>query len=195
VAVVLTLGALNNETTLVLPFVYFLSRARLDIRDLWGATWRTAAIAIPPFLATAVIRWATRDRPRLAALWQWDNNISFLRQQWHYLPFQWYKATSLFPIFMFGALWLFAYLNWKNKTRFMRASLVTVPLLLISSMVTGMIQEIRLLIPLAFVVIPAAFHWMFPSPIEAGNEARREPPVVDGWPHSKQAESISWESS
>jgi hypothetical protein len=79
----------------------------------------------------------TRDRPRLAEFWQWDTNLSYLRQQWQLSPFGWYKATFYFPVFMFGALWLFAYVRWRDKPRFMRASLVTVPLLVASSLVTG----------------------------------------------------------
>jgi hypothetical protein len=179
-ALVLAVGALNNETTLVLPFVYFVYRAGPSIRRLWSAAWRTAVVAAPPFAVTFAVRWVTRDRPRLTEFWQWDTNLAFLRQQWGLSPFGWYKATFYFPIFMFGALWLFAYLHWRDKPRFMRASLVTVPLLVASSLITGLIQEVRLFVPLGFVIIPAALHWLFPAPVAAPDvDVRDEEAVLD----------------
>ena len=49
----------------------------------------------------------------------------------------------------------------------MRATLVLIPALVIPHLLTGIIYEVRQMVPLAFVVIPAAFFWLFRDELSA----------------------------
>ena len=76
-------------------------------------------------------------------------------------PLDYYKAYTLSIFLLFNVLWIFAFLKFFEKPRFVRCSLLLVPAFLIPHMITGMILEVRQMIPLAFVVLPAAMFWMF----------------------------------
>jgi hypothetical protein len=41
-----------------------------------------------------------------------------------------------------------------------------VPLFVVSHLVTGIVREVRQMVPLAFVIIPAAMLWLFPGSAE-----------------------------
>jgi len=163
-AVLLLLGALNNETSLMLPTAYFASRIQgFHPKQLWATGWRTLAVAAPAFAYTLAIRYITRDRPHLGAVLQLGDN---LRGVWLSLGisfFDYYRARYLFIFLIFNVLWIYAFLGLKNKPRFVQASLFIIPAFIIPHFITGVIFEVRQMIPLGFVIIPAAFFWLFPK--------------------------------
>jgi hypothetical protein len=166
VALVLMLGALNNETTLVLPAVYFFFHLRgCQLRQLWAAGWRTLAVAAPAYAVTALIRYVNRDRPHLGGAWHLPDNVGGLLSEIQYSPLDYHRADYLCVVFIFGVLWCYAYLGFSGKPPFIRATLLMLPFFLLGHLITGIIFEVRQLVPMAYVVIPAAFCWLFPDEI------------------------------
>ncbi len=167
-AAVLLLGALNNETTLALASVYAADRFR-DWRpaSLWNTAWRTLAVAAPAFAYTAWIRYVTRDRPHLGGARHWGDNVHGILADLQVNPLDYHQAAYLSMFFIFNVLWLFALLRISDKPRYVRATLVLLPALVIPHLLTGIISEVRQMVPLGFVVIPAAFFWLFRDELSA----------------------------
>jgi hypothetical protein len=159
VAAVLLFGALNNETILALVSIYFVDRLRAS--SLWQAAWRTVAVAAPAFIYTGWIRYVTRDRPHLGGARHWGDNVHGILSDLQQNPLDYPRAVYLSMFFIFNVLWIFALLRLSDKPRFVRATLILIPAFLIPHMLTGIIYEVRQMVPLAFVVIPAAFFWIF----------------------------------
>ena len=161
-AAVLFVGALNNETTLALTSVFATNRFRnWRPNSLWNTGWRTLAVATPAFAYTAWIRYVTRDRPHLGGARHWRDNVHAILADLQLNPLDYYKAVYLSMFFIFNVLWLFAFLRISEKPRYVRATLVLIPAFVIPHLLTGIISEARQMVPLGFVVIPAAFFWLF----------------------------------
>jgi hypothetical protein len=162
VALVLLVGAMNNETTLALVSVYFVDRWRArQPADFLSAAWRTIVVGAPAFAYTAWIRYLTRDRPHLGGARHWGDNIHGILNDLQQNPLDYPRAAYLSLFFIFNVLWIFACLRLSEKPRFVRATLVLIPAFIIPHLYTGIIYEVRQMVPLGFVVIPAAFFWMF----------------------------------
>jgi hypothetical protein len=138
--VALVVGALDNETTLVLPAVYFFYHFRgWQPRQLGAVVWRTAAVAAPAYLVTAIIRYVNRDRPHLGGAWHLPDNLGNMLAHL-FLPgldYDYFRHNYLAIFILFGVLWLFAYLHWARKPRFLRAALLMVPLFVLANLLTG----------------------------------------------------------
>jgi hypothetical protein len=171
-ALALFVGALDNETCLALPVVFFADRfSGWRPKALWNATWRTLAVAAPAVAYTVWIRYITRDRPHLGGAWHWNDNWAGIWKDLMMNPIDYYRARYLYIFFIFNVLWVYAFLHFREKPRFIRATLILIPAFIIPHMITGMILEVRQMVPLAFVVIPAAMFWIFrdelpPAPAE-----------------------------
>lgn len=162
VAAVLLVGALNNETILALAAVYFVDRFRTwSLSSLWQAAWRTIAVGAPAVIYTAWIRYVTRDRPHLGGARHWGDNVHGILTDLQQNPLDYPRAAYLSIFFVFNVLWIFACLRISDKPRFVRATLILIPAFVIPHMLTGIIYEVRQMVPLGFVVIPAAFFWIF----------------------------------
>ncbi len=175
-ALALVVGALDNETTLVLPAVYFFYHFR-GWRPglLWPLVGRTLALAAPAYLLTAAIRYATRDRPHLGGALHIGDNLEGISKHLLYPEFtlDYFRHNYLSIFILFGVLWLYAYLGWARKPRFLRAGLLMVPLFVLSNLITGIISEARQMVPLAYVIIPAAFFWLFEEEAEPAESAEK----------------------
>ena len=162
----LLVGALNNETTLILPVVWFLTYCEgRRPGQLWSAGWRAAALAAPAVLATAVIRYVNRERPHLGGAWHLPDNLGGIGAGLLFSPLDYWRDDYLLPLFLYGPLWVFAYLGWSRKPRFVRATLLMAPLFVAAHLITGIIAEPRQMVPLAYVFVPAAFFWLFPGEV------------------------------
>jgi len=162
VALILLVGAMNNETTLALVSVYFVDRwTAWSPADFLSAAWRTIATGAPAFAYTAWIRYLTRDRPHLGGARHWGDNIDGILSDLQRNPLDYPRAAYLSLFFIFNVLWIFAFLRWSEKPRYVRATLVLIPAFILPHLYTGIIYEVRQMVPLGFVVIPAAFFWMF----------------------------------
>lgn len=142
-ALTVLIGGLNNETVLFLPVLYFLVNA--DRRTLPRTALRAALLGMPGLIAVASIRYATRELPYLGGGWHLSENLRSL------------GAVVVF----FGPFWLLAFLRFKELPRFLQRALISIPLFLIPNLMVGVITETRLLLPLTFILIPAAlWTWM-----------------------------------
>lgn len=161
-AIVLLIGAMNNETSLALPVVYFADRFRgWRPKALWSTAWRTLLVSAPAIAFTVYIRYVTRDRPHLGGAWHWNDNVEGIINQLGTNPLDYWCALYLSIFFIFNVLWIYALLRLFEKPRFVRSTLWLLPAFIIPHMITGIILEVRQMIPLAYVVIPAAFFWIF----------------------------------
>ena len=120
-ALALVVGALDNETTLVLPAVYWLYHYNGRRERFWPTSWRAVALAAPAFLLTAAIRYATRDRPHLGGAWHLPDNMGGIGAGLLFSPLDYWRDDYLFPLILFGPLWVYAYLGWAGKPPFVRA--------------------------------------------------------------------------
>jgi hypothetical protein len=165
-ALALVVGALNNETTLALPAVFFFAHFRGWRPGALGAVgWRTLAVAAPAFLLTAGIRYVNRNQPHLGGGWHGPDNVGGILSNLGYPVLDYYRADYLRPLFLLGPLWIYAYLRWGQKPRFIRATLLMAPLFVAAHLITGIFSEARQMVPLAYVIIPAAFFRLFPGEV------------------------------
>jgi len=162
VALALLVGALDNETTLSLASVYFADRFRgWHLRDLWKTTWQTLAVTAPAVIYTLWIRYVTWGRPHPGGARHWRDNIGGILAALKLGPLEYYRAEYLGMFFIFNVLWIFAVLRIHDQPRFIRATLLLIPAFVIPHIITGIILEVRQMVPLAYVVVPAAFCWIF----------------------------------
>jgi hypothetical protein len=162
---VLTLGAFNNETMLILPLVFVLYTLESSkLSHLGRLATTTAVTSLPAFLVVGAIRYITRDSPRLAPFWQWPDNLTYLSLQIRESPLNYWRSAYVYIFFIFGMFWLYAILAHRGKPRFLRRAAWMIPVFILAHFVGGMISEVRLMLPLGFVVIPLALFYLFPEP-------------------------------
>ena len=145
-AAVVWIGSLNNETMLFLPFAYLLMHAdRYSLGRTVRIGRRALLLGLPAFISVAVIRYATWDRPYLGGGWHLEDNLMA------------FGAVLLF----FGTFWILALKKVKALPVFFQRMLIGIPFFLVPNLIVGVITETRLLLPLAFFVLPAAlWTWM-----------------------------------
>ncbi len=158
---ILFVGALNNETILVLPAVIVFHKFT-TLREVWKPFLRSVATAIPAFAAFGTIRYITRDRPHLGGAWHLPDNLQGLWQSIQLAPWDYYRAYYLFLFFFFNAFWVYAFVRLREKPLFLRRASLIVPIFLGIHMLTGIVLEVRQMIPLASLIIPMGLLTLFP---------------------------------
>jgi hypothetical protein len=155
---ILWLGAINNETMLVLAasclFVYW---GELRVATLRPALLATALLCGPAYVTVGVIRYLTRDRPHLGGALHWADNWAGIANALASAPYDWMRHPYLRFILIYGALWLFALLRWREKPFFLRRAAVCIPFFLLGHLTTGIISESRQMLPLAALLIPLSW--------------------------------------
>lgn len=161
-AVILAVGALNNETMLILPAVFFLYELRSrEVPHLLRLSALTLATSLPAFALSAAIRYATRDRPHLGGAWHWPDNVAGIWAHFGVSPLAWWHAGYLFIFFVFGAFWVFAFRKFADQPLFLRRAALVVPLFILVHLLTGLIFEVRQMLPLAYIIVPMALCTLF----------------------------------
>lgn len=164
-ALVLLVGALDNETILVLPLAWFLVRAdRPFSRDGAIAALETAVLALPGFAAQGFIRWLTRDNPHLGGAWHLPDNWRGIAAGLARSPLDWYRVPHLGFLFLFSVMWIYPLLAWKRQPPFFRRASIVVPVFVAAHLVTGIIAEPRQMVPLGFLLIPMSLFAMLSAP-------------------------------
>lgn len=164
IVIILVIGVINNETMLFLPVIYFLYNVeKVELKHLWRLSIKTISYSLPAYLIVGIIRYINRDRPHLGDLWHLSDNIIGIISHLRAFPLDYWQATYLYIFFLFGIFWILAYLDFKQKPLFIQRSLLALPLFIIPHLLIGIISEVRLMAPLSFIVIPAAFLSLFPS--------------------------------
>ena len=152
-------GTLNRETAAMIPAVYLLAR------------WREK----PPL--TVMVRTAL-----LAACWAAVYGgllLHYGRRGYYTEPFtlpanlgSW--LPTAFVLLMFGVMWVLPWVALKHKPpTLLRRTTWLVPLFVLLQYLVGVVQEVRLFLPLAPIVLPLSWWVLFP-------ESRRAAPAVSG---------------
>ncbi len=158
-ALVLLVGAVNNETMLFLPALYFFDRfERFELKHLIRISAKMFVLIAPAFAVVGYIRYLTRDAPHLGGAYHLPANISMIR----------------FPILIFHVFWVLAYLKMSEKPRFLQRALWSVPLFIIPHMITGIITETRQMLPLSYIIFPAALFFLFGSGAHSDNQSTQK---------------------
>jgi hypothetical protein len=161
--VILFIGALNNETMLVLPLVYFCYNIeKFEFRHLWRLSVITLGSCLPAYAAAGIIRYITRDVPRLEKVWQLPDNIQGVIEHIRFTPLEYWDAEFLYFVFLFGAFWVFSFLAFSDKPLFLKRAAIMLPIFVIIHFMVSIIKEVRLLLPLSFIIIPMALFSLFP---------------------------------
>ncbi|MBF0280387.1 MAG: hypothetical protein HQM13_21505 [SAR324 cluster bacterium] len=163
---ILLIGAVNNETILILPSVFFFFNAqKLEIKHLANLLLRTFVTCLPAYAYTGFIRYLTRDRPHLGGAWHLPDNIAGIIRQLSESPLLYWRAHFLSAFFIFGAFWFFAFYRQSGKPLFLKRALWMTPIFVFIHLLTGVIEESRQMLPLSFIIIPSAL-WVISSEIE-----------------------------
>ncbi len=163
-ALVLLVGGLNNETMLIVPFAYFLYNFKsFQFRDLFKLVGKTVLVSLPIVLAVGTIRLITRNQPHLGGAWHLPDNLSGIVSNLQLSPLDYYNARYLFILFIFGAFWVYAVLSWKDKPLFLQRAALMIPFFVAAHLLTGIIHEVRQMLPLAFIIVPMAMFYLFPN--------------------------------
>ncbi len=141
-------GTLNRETTAMIPAVYLLARWREQ--PARQVIWRTALLAAcwaaVYFGLVALYRW----RAYYCETVMWPRNTAA------FLP-------TLQVIMVYGALWVLAVLGAKRGPLMLRRAIWLVPPYIALHYVIAMVNEVRLFLPLAPIVIPLSWFVLFPE--------------------------------
>lgn len=184
---VLILGIMNNETALILALAYFAYQLPQRLKDIhWKSLLQsigaTVMVSLPATIIFASIRWITRDNPHLGTPWKLPYNVvGILSNLTHLDLFELHRAVYLYPLFLFGLLWIYGFLHFKSKPLFLRRASLIIPFFIAGHMLTGNIYEARQMLPLGFILIPLALWNLFPhdthspmnshTPVKATKEA------------------------
>lgn len=156
-AAVVGLGALNNESVLALPALWALARGLERGRAGWGrAIGEAALIGLPGLLVQGVLRAFTRGRPHLTDPYQLANNLADLRGSLGTHPADWFVAEALHPLFLLGPLFALALRGWRGRPLVQRALVCWAPLYILPNLITGIVSELRLFMPVVLVLLPVA---------------------------------------
>jgi len=139
--IILLVGGINNETILFLPALYFFYNFKeFEIKSVTALGFKTILLALPAFIAVGIIRYINIDSPHLGGALHFSDNLI--------------RVHRLF--YAFNIMWILAILYFKRKPLFIQRALLSVPLFIFPHMITGIISEIRQMIPLSFIIIPAS---------------------------------------
>ena len=157
-------GGLNNETMLMIPVVYFFYHFKAARpRELAILVRNTILISLPLVLTVGPIRFLTRDRPVLEDAWHLPDNLQGIFDK-HALNFlHLYDDKYWYVFFIFGAFWVYAIISYRRQPRFLQRAFLMVPFFVGAHLITGIISEVRQMLPLSGVLIPMGLFAVFPT--------------------------------
>ncbi len=163
-SLILCIGAINNETMLFLPAVYLCYHFKNSkFKSMFPLSLKTIGYALPAYLVVGVIRYINRDRPHLGGVWHLKGNVKGFLKGFSTFPMDYWETPYLYVFFIFGMFWIFSYLKFDKKVLFLRRSLIAMPFFIIPHLLIGIISEVRQMLPLSFIIIPASFFYLFRS--------------------------------
>ncbi len=175
-SVALAIGALDNETVLCLPFVYFCyNYQRFELRHLLKLTGATVGLALPAVMVTAQIRYLTRNQPHLGGAWHLPDNVQGVLGSFSTHPADLWSVPYLNFILIFGVFWYFAARRFRSKPLFLRRASYLIPIFIVVHFLTGIIHESRQMLPLSFIVIPMGLHYLINPPSPQWRDSSPDP--------------------
>lgn len=160
--IVFLIGALNNETMLILPLVYFFYNYKdRSFKGLLGLCQSTFLISLP-LLLIGPIRYINRNKPHLGGAWHLTDNLSNIVKDSQMNFFDFYNAIYLYIFFIFNVFWIYAFFKYKRKPLFLQRASLMIPFFIVVHLFTGIIHEVRQMLPLSFIIIPMAMFSIYP---------------------------------
>jgi hypothetical protein len=157
-SIILLFGSINNETMLFLPAVYlFYHFENFSSKSFWPIIKRTILYALPAILAVGIIRYINWDRPNGWGL-AWFNNMNYITNRLGIPTFDFYNISFLI-VLLLSALWMYGFSKLNCKEKFIKRTLIAIPLFILPHLVTGIISEYRQMMPLTFIIIPVIFYY------------------------------------
>jgi len=139
-AVTVFIGLMNNETMLffICAFGFFeIFKEKVPLVEVMHKSLIYFSL---PLICFLLIRYTFRNHPVLGGGVHFMDNFLMLG-----------KLFMVYHIF-----WILAFLTPRKKPRFVKYSLLLVPLFILPNFVFGAIEETRQMLPLAFIIIPAS---------------------------------------
>lgn len=149
--VIVMVGALNKLTVIFLPLLYF--TCWFKTTRTMGLLAKTLVLSMLVALICGTIRWYFHPIPYMTSFFQWQYNGSGI------LFFQGWKFFGV--IFLYGMFWIAAFRFWGKKPLFLRRAALVVPLYCLGHFLIARINETRLFLPLAPIIIPAGLFYIF----------------------------------
>jgi len=164
---ILALGAFNNETILILPLVYFLYHYQsAQLKPFSKLLFKTILLSIPAFLIFASIRYFTRNNGGYGEkIWHLPDNTENIIEALLVHPLDYFSESYLFIFMLYGIFWIIAFLKFQDMPRFLQRAGLMIPIFIIIHFLTGVIEETRQMIPIAFLIIPMGLFYLFPPPL------------------------------
>ncbi len=162
--IVLIIGGLNNETILILLSVYFFYNYKSSkIREILILCRNTFLISLPSLFTIGLIRFITRNQPVFGGAWHFPVNIIGIINNLSYNVFDSYRAFFLYIFLIFNIFWIYTFIRYKDKPLFLKRASLMIPLFVVAHLITGIISEVRQMLPLSFIIIPMTLFYIFPS--------------------------------
>lgn len=168
--VVFFVGGMNNETMLILPLVYFTANFKTaEFKEMLILCRNTLLVSLPLLLTVGPIRYITRGQPHGDDPWQLPYNIEGILVSLRALAnvevpiLEIHRVVYLYIFFIFSVLWVYAFMKFKDKPVFLRRASIMIPFFILAHFFTGIIYEVRQMLPLSFLIIPMAFFYIFPA--------------------------------
>jgi hypothetical protein len=152
------LGTLNREAVAMIPALYLVIR--------WGRepfsrlAWRTLALGASWAAVYGGLLLHYGRRAYYCDVVILSQNLASL-------------SPTLFLFLAFGGVWVLAYMARRDAPEMLRRALWLVPPFLVLHYVIAMVNEVRLFLPLAPILVPLAWWVLFPNDRAALIEARR----------------------
>ena len=156
---ILIVGAFNKSTVIFLPLIYFFCWYR--VVDLKKLCLRTVLLFAPVIVICGAIRWIYREVPYETSLFKFTYNVHGFIEEAGQLPFRFYWAPHLYIFFLYGIFWIMAFMSFGEKPLFLRRAALIIPLFIITHLVIARIDEARLFLPLAPIIIPMGLFSLF----------------------------------
>jgi len=152
------LGTLNRETVAMIPALYLTIRwGREQPRQL---AWRTLALGASWAAVYGGLLLHYGRRGYYCDVVMLPQNLASL-------------SPTVLLFLMFGGVWVFACMARRTAPEMLRRALWLVPPFLVLHYVIAMVNEVRLFLPLAPILIPLAWWVLFPNDRVAPAGARR----------------------
>jgi hypothetical protein len=153
------IGSFNKETVIFLPLAYLFCWYReMNIKPLLT---RTLALFATVVLICGSIRWAYSGAPYAASWFQLGYNLLGIAGSAFLLPFKYYMGIHLGIVFLYGVFWIMALLSYRDKPLFLRRAILIVPFFIAGHLLIAKINETRLFLPLAPILIPMGLFYLF----------------------------------
>lgn len=155
-AILLFIATFNKETIIFLIPLYILFNWQKS--RVLKVIFECLIFAIVWYVAFVITRNAFYSSQN-SEIWQLPHNISIIKDYFIINPFINYE---IFWIPLFGVFWILPFLRLKEKPKFLQIGAYYIIIFMIIHFLFGWPEETRIILPLAFLVIPSGIMTLFP---------------------------------